>query len=203
MLEDRLKERRHVLRLVREFADSVARFCRGEYEGAVQLLVRGVQIHQKLEGLVDDFIRTRFRTVDFIDAYDDREVERQGLLRDKTGLRHGAFKRVDNKDDAVDHLQHALHFSAEIGVAGRVDDVDLCVLIGDCRILGQDCNSALPFNIARVHDALGHFLIRAEYAALPEQAVDERRFAVVDVGDDGNISDIFSGHMNPFPISLP
>jgi len=39
-------------------------------------------------------------------------------------LRERAFAGVDEKDDAVDHAEGAFDFAAEVGVAGRVDDID-------------------------------------------------------------------------------
>ena len=45
----------------------------------------------------------------------------------------------------------------------------------------------------RVHHPLGDLLVRAEGAALAQQLVDQRRLAVVDVGDDGDVADL-AGH---------
>ena len=92
-------------------------------------------------------------------------------------------------------FMHALHLAAEIGVAGRVDDVDLDLLLdriadGDGRVLGQDGDAALALQVVGVHDALGHLLVVAEDVRLSEQAVDQRGLAVVDVGDDGDIANV-------------
>ena len=42
--------------------------------------------------------------------------------------------------------------------------------------------------LVRVHDALGDGLVGAEGAGLAEHGVDEGGLAVVDVGDDGDVS---------------
>ena len=52
------------------------------------------------------------------------------LLEHEAGLRHGAFGGIDQQQHAVHHVHHALDLAAEIGVAGRVDDVDLDRLLG-------------------------------------------------------------------------
>ena len=116
-------------------------------------------------------------------------------------LRQRTFARVDQQHDAVDDLQRALDFAAEVAVAGRVDDVDLDVVIADAGGLGQNRDAALALEIVRVHRAVEHGLVVAENAALFEHRVDERGLAVVDVRDDGDISNRVVGHrptMMPF-----
>ena len=74
------------------------------------------------------------------------------------GLRQRAFAGVHQQHHAVDDLQRALHFAAEIAVAGRVDDVDLDAVIADAGDLGEDGDAALALQVVGVHDALGHML---------------------------------------------
>ena len=54
--------------------------------------------------------------------------------------------------------------------------------------LGEDGDAALALEVVGIHRPLGDPLILAEGAGLGEQPVDQRRFAVVDVGNDGNIA---------------
>ena len=58
----------------------------------------------------------------------------------------------------------------------------------------EDRDAALALEIVRVHRALGDDLAGAERAGLLEQAVDERGLAVIDVRDDGDVADAWSGH---------
>ena len=46
----------------------------------------------------------------------------------------------------------------------------------------------------RVEDALAVELAVAELAALLQQAIDQRRLAVIDVGDDGDVADVGAAH---------
>ena len=55
-------------------------------------------------------------------------------------------------------------------------------------VLGQDGDAALALEVVVVHHPLGHLLVGAERAALPQQRVDERGLAVVDVRDDGDVA---------------
>nr|GFD55041.1 hypothetical protein [Tanacetum cinerariifolium] len=75
-----------------------------------------------VEHLVEHFLDARVGAIDLVDDDDRLEAERQRLAGDELGLRHRAFRRIDQQDDAVDHRQDPLHLAAEIGVAGGVDD---------------------------------------------------------------------------------
>ena len=56
------------------------------------------------------------------------------------------------------------------------------------RILGKDSDASLAFQIIRIHHALDDGFVGAKNAALPEHGIHQRGFAVVDVGDDGDIA---------------
>ena len=88
----------------------------------------------------------------------------------------------------IDHVQDALDLAAEIGVAGRVDDVDARILPDDRGRLGQDGDAALLLEVVGIHHALDDALVVAEGAGLLQELVDQRGLAVVDVGDDGDVA---------------
>ena len=58
----------------------------------------------------------------------------------------------------------------------------------DGGVLGENRDAALALELVRVHDPLGDPLVGAEDAALVEQGVDQRRLAMIDVGDDGDVA---------------
>ena len=157
-------------------------------DGKVELLVGGVERGEEIEDLVDDLARPRVGLVDLVDADDRLQADLQRLADHELGLRHRPFGRVDQHDRAVDHRQDALDLAAEIGVAGRVDDVDAHVLPHDRGRLGENGDAALALEVVRIHDPLGDALVVAERARLLQEPVDERRLAVVDVGDDGDVA---------------
>ncbi len=80
------------------------------------------------------------------------EPKRQRLARDEAGLWHRSFDRVDQQQHAVDHRQHALDLAAEVGVSGRVDDVDVRVAVLDRAVLGDDGDTAFALEVVAVHD---------------------------------------------------
>ncbi len=59
----------------------------------------------------------------------------------------------------------------------------------DGGAFGQDGDAAFALQIVAVHRAFSDLLVFAEDARLAKQGVHERRFAVVNVGDDGDITE--------------
>ena len=81
-------------------------------------------------------------------------------------------------------------------MTGSVDDVDFVAVVEDRGLLGGDGDAAFVLLVARVHnEGLAHFcLVVAKSVGLLKKAVDERGFAVVDVRDDGDVSDFVLVH---------
>ena len=156
----------------------------------IELLVGGVERGEQVEHLVDDLDMARVRPVDLVDDDDRLQADLERLADDELGLRHRAFGGVDQHDAPIDHGQDALDLAAEIGVAGRVDDVDAGVLPVDRGRLGEDGDAALLFEVVGIHRALGDALVLAERAGLLEKLVDQRGLAMVDVRDDRDVADV-------------
>ena len=90
----------------------------------------------------------------------------------------------------------ALHLAAEIGVAGRVDDVDREVTLKSHRsVLGQNGDAFFPLQVRRVHDtALVSSAPRAGRRRIwRSMRVHERGLAVVDVRDDRDVPQVVPG----------
>ena len=96
----------------------------------------------------------------------------QRLLEDEARLRHRPFDGVNEQHHAIDHIHNALDFTAEVGVAGGIDDIDGRTVVGNARVLGQDRDAALALEIIGVEDAFGDLLVRLKDIALFEHAVD-------------------------------
>ena len=119
------------------------------------------------------------------------------MTQDETRLRHRALERVHDQQGAVGHVQHAFHLAAEIGMARRVDDVYLHVLVRDGNVLGEDRDPALAFLVVAVQNALGNLLVLAEHARCVQQPVDDGGLAVIDVCDDGHVAYVVLLHPKP------
>ena len=194
-LEQELEERPQVVgELVRLDAGAALAGVRVD-DRELDLALVGVEVEEELVDLVHDLLDPRVGAVDLVDDEDHRQLRLERLAQHEAGLRQRPFARVDEQEHAVDHRQPALDLAAEVGVARRVDDVDLRLAVAEGRVLGQDRDPLLALEVHRVEHALVDVLVRAERAGLPEHRVDERRLAVVDVRDDRDVAEIgAAGH---------
>ena len=192
-LEDELEERLQVGAGDVDVHGGGAELAVGVDDGELEDGLVGVEVDEEVIDLVEDFLRTGVGAVDLVDDDDGRELGFEGLRQHVAGLGQRAFGGIDQQNYAVDHLQGALDFAAEVGVAGGVDDVDLGVVVVDGGVFGEDGDAALFFEVVGVHDALGDGFVGAEGAGLAEHGVDEGGLAVVDVGDDGDVADGLGG----------
>ena len=162
----------------------------GVEDGEIELVLRGVEVDEQVVDLVEHLGRARILPVDLVDDDHRDQGGLERLLQHEARLGQGALSRVDQQQHAVHQGQRALDLAAEVGVARGVDDVDLHVLVVHGRVLRHDRDALLPLEVDRVHDPLDDVLVGAEDAGLPEHGVDQRGLAVVDVGDDGDVSDV-------------
>ena len=155
---------------------------------AVKLLVGGVEIDKKLKYLVLDLAETGIGLVYLVDNDDDSVVKLKRSLKNEASLRHRALSRVNEKDNAVNHLENTLYLAAEVSVSGSVYKIDLYVLVVNGGVLGENCDSSLLFKIARVHYASNRFLILTVDTALLEHFVNKGSLSVVNVSNYGYVS---------------
>ena len=112
-----------------------------------------------------------------------------------------ALAGVDDQQRALARRQAAGDLVAEVHVAGGVDQVELVGLpvggrVEDADRLRLDRDPALALEIHRVEDLLPHVPL-GDRAGQLEDAIGQRRLAMVDVGDDAEVSDqilLHSGH---------
>ncbi len=180
--------------LVVQVIDRIAIPSRGVHDREIEDFVRRVETHEQIKDLVNRPMRAGGRLVNLIDHDNNRQVQREGFLEHKKRLRHRAFLGIDQQQCAISHFQDAFDLAAEIGVSGRVDNIDTEVLIIECAIFCGDGDAALALQFIRVHQALRHFLVVTEHTAKFEQLVNQRGFAVVNVSDDGDVPDLILFH---------
>ncbi len=114
-------------------------------------------------------------------------------------LRLDALAGVDDQQRALAGRQRAVHLVGEVDVTGRVhqvEDVILAVLgaVVQAHGLRLDGDAALALDVHRVeHLLLARHFARVEPAGELDQPVGERRFSMVDMGDDGEIANILNG----------
>jgi hypothetical protein len=182
-----------VARILGEVADGPAVASGGVEDGEVELVVGGAEFDEEVEDFVEDFVVALGGLVDLVEDDDGLEAELEGLVEDEAGLGHGAFGGVDEQQDAVGHVEDAFDLPAEVGVAGGVDDVDFDALVADGDVLGEDGDAAFAFEVVAVEQAVLAGGLALGDVELAQDGVDEGGFAVVDVGDDGDVADVGDG----------
>jgi hypothetical protein len=117
----------------------------------------------------------------------------QRLAQNKARLRLWPVMGIDDQQDGIDHFHDPLDFAAEIGVARCINDVDPIAVPLKSRILCANRNSFFALQIHRIHYALLDLLVRTESTGLSQQLIHKRRFAVINVRNDGDIADFIHG----------
>ena len=87
-------------------------------------------------------------------------------------------------------------------MAGSVDDVDLGIAVLNGDVLGKDRDAALALLVVAVEHALFDLLVAAEHIGRVQKAVDERGLAMVDMRDDGYVTDVLLLHLLFFQFFL-
>ncbi len=148
------------------------------------------------------FIRIGAGQIDLVDDRDDLQIvlDREVGVRER--LRLDALRRVHEQERALAGGQRTGHFVGEIDVTGRVDEIEDVVLAVSGR--GYRRRTAcdlmvMPALALEVHgvEHLRVHLARLQRARQLEKAIGQRGFAVVDVRDDGKITDEALIHARP------
>ena len=132
--------------------------------------------------------------VDLVEDDDDLVVLVDGLVDVGERLRLDALGGVDDQQRTLAGGERARHLVGEVDVAGRVDQVEDIVLaivgaVVEAHGLRLDGDAALALDVHVVEHLLLH-VAGLQPAGRLDQPVGERRLAVVDVGDDGEIADV-------------
>jgi hypothetical protein len=156
----------------------------------VKLLFGSLQVEEKLKHMLVNFIRTAVGLIDLIDNHDWFKTEVKGFLQNEACLRHRSLECIYQENNAVSHIEYALYLATEIGVTGRIDNVNLRVFIADGYVLGKNSNASLALQVIIIEDKITCFLVFPEKLSLVEHFVYQGCLPVVNVSDNGNISNV-------------
>jgi hypothetical protein len=190
VLVDDLEQRLEVSALHRRIERGTSRPGVAVHDGEFDLLLVRVEVQEELIDLVHDLLGTRVGAVDLVDHEHHRQAPLERLAQHEASLRQGTLAGVHQQEHTIDHGERSLDLSAEVRVPRSVDDVELHPSVAHGGVLGQDGDPLLALEIHGVHHALVDLLIGPEHARLPQHPVDERRLAVVDVGDDREVAEV-------------
>src|SRR5687768_11662859 len=130
----------------------------------------------------------RARQVDLVDDRNDLETVVYGEIGVRQRLRLDSLRRVDEQQGTLARRQGSRDLVAEIDVAGSVDqvqDIRLTVVrsVVQAYRVGFDRDPALALEVHRVEDLRLH-LAGLQRTGEFQEAIRQRRLAVVDVRDD-------------------
>ena len=185
-LEQRLQARAGCIQRARSDPGTRVRVHHRKFD----LLLGGPEFDEQIVDFVQHLGGPRVAPVDFVEAHEGRQPGFQGFLEHEARLRQRPFRGVHQQHDAVDHRQRAFDLAAEVGMPGRIHEIDLDPAKEQRRVLGQNGDPAFAFQRERVHHPLDHRRVGAERAALAEQRIDQRRLAVIDVRDDRHVANV-------------
>ena len=127
--------------------------------------------------------------VDLVDEDQRRDVEPLERAEQQRRLRLDALDRRDDEDRAIEHAEDAFDLGDEVGVAGRVDEVDREVADEERGDRGPDRDAAFALELERV--GLGGAGVDAadvvDGAGGVEESLGEGGLTGVDVGEDSEI----------------
>ena len=158
----------------------------------IGLFVACPKFDEKIEGLVERLFRVRVWTIYLVNHNDHTKPKPQRLTQHETGLRHRSFNRVDQQQSAIDHIEHALDLATEIGMTGSIHDVDFHVIPDHGGVFCQNRDAPFAFQCVRVENPLACGVGIPKHFGLLEHSVYKRRFAVVNMRNDSNVTNIGS-----------
>ncbi len=148
--------------------------------------------------LLPDLFRLGARQVDLVDDRNDLKPRVDGKVGVGQRLRLDALRGVHDEHRALAGRERTRDLVVEVHMARRVDEVE-DVVLPVFRVVEQrhgvrlDGDAALALQIHVVEDLVFHFAQRHGVGLL-EDAVGKRALAVVDMCDDAEISDVFTGY---------
>ena len=148
----------------------------------------------------DGIFRIGRRQVDLVQHRHDFDAQLERRVAVGHRLRFHALRGVDHQQRAFTGRQRTRDFIGEVHMPRRIDQVqvvDLAVarLVAQRRGLRLDGDAALALDIHRVEHLRFHLAV-GQAAAQMDDAVCQRGFAMVDVGDDGEVTDMLHEAQN-------
>ena len=162
--------------------------------------IAAVQTDDVLDLLFDD-VRLCAGQIDLVDDRDDLQVIVKSEIDIGQRLRLHALCRIHDQDRTLTGCQRTGHLIAEIDMAGRVDQMKEILFsiqggIGQLNGIQLDRDAALLFQIHRIQDLCLHLPFFHRIGQF-EDPVCQRRLSVIDVCDDGKITNMTLIHTLP------
>ena len=149
--------------------------------------------------LLADALDVGGRQIDLVDDRQKRQIVVQGQIEvgDRLGL--DALRSIDDDQRAFASHERTPHLVREIDVARGVDQVQQIVLavggaVGERDRVALDRDAPLALDIHRVEHLIAKLALRNAAAGL-DQSIGQRRLAVVDMGDNAKVPNMFHAYL--------
>ena len=132
-------------------------------------------------------------TVFFIYLINDNDwfqIKLQCFLQNESCLWHRTFKCINKQTNTIGHFQNTFNFATKVGVTRCVNNINLYAFIFYRCVFRKNGNASFTFQIIAIHDELTGFLVFAEDLGSMQDFVDQCCFTMVNVSNDGDVSDI-------------
>ena len=144
--------------------------------------------------------------INFVDHRDDRQVLLHRQVHVRHRLRFDPLRRVDDQQRPFAGAQAAGDFVRKVHVPRGIDEVQLESFAIPCLVehgdgVGFDRDAPFAFQVHRIEQLILH-VPGGDGAGAMEQPVRKRRFPMVDMGDDAEVSDVRRVHCRKPIIAL-
>ena len=156
----------------------------------IKLLFCGIEVAHEVEHHLVHLLGTAVGLIHLVHYHDGLKAYLQCLLQHESCLGHGSLECINQQYAGVRHIEHALHLASEVAVTRCVDDVYLGAFVIDGDILAQDSDAALPLQLVVVQHQIVCLLVLTEQVSRKQHLVHQSGLAMVNVCNDGNVSDI-------------
>jgi len=139
-------------------------------------------------------------SIDLVNHQNWSDLLSHSLTKDSFGLDADTFDAIDNDESTVSDSESGCDFRGEVDVSRRIDKIDkvrlklaividvVLVVHGDTSGLDGDTSFLLVFSGIGVSGVTGH--LAGNNTSLSDQGVRKGGLSVIDVSNDGHVSDV-------------
>ena len=143
MADDQVEQRGEVVAGHVHVQRGPARTARGVDVREVQLLVRGANGGEQVEGLVVHAVGIGVGAVDLVDEHNRADTLRERLAQHGLGLHADTADAVDDDEGTISDTESSSDFRGKVHVTGRIDKIDqegiaISLLLDELEILGLE-----------------------------------------------------------------
>lgn len=150
-------------------------------------MIGALQVAKHLKDFIDDLWYSCTWSINLIDNNKWFNVSLKGFSQDELSLSHWPLSSTDNQTNTINHAHNSFNFTTKVMMARCINNVNLVPIVVDVCTLWQDCDTLFSFKLVGVHCTL----LTEVNSSESEHAVDKSCLAMIDVSNNGNVSDFF------------